>query len=60
MVIDLPETYSNTVYAGTKVVFELTVQTVSQPNVPMLTNAYVKETFDMIQSKNIELLLKIH
>ena len=45
MVIDLPETYSNTVYAGTKVVFELTVQTVSQPNVPMLTNAYVKETF---------------
>ena len=25
--------------------FELTVQTVSQPNVPMLTNAYVKETF---------------
>ena len=45
MVIDLPETYSNTVYAGTKVVFELTMQTVSQPNVPMLTNAYVKETF---------------
>ena len=37
--------YSNTVYAGTKVVFELTMQTVSQPNVPMLTNAYVKETF---------------
>ena len=38
------------------VVFELTVQTVSQPNVPMLTNAYVKETFgyDTIEGAEYE------
>lgn len=45
MVVDIPEDYSNSIYAGTKVVFELTMKTVSQANVPMITNAYVKEAF---------------
>ena len=30
-------------YAGSKIVYEITVQAVNQPNVPMITDAYVQE-----------------
>ena len=33
-------------YAGRKIVFEITMQQVAQPNVPMITDAYVKEYFN--------------
>ena len=29
-------------YAGRKIVFEITVKTVAQPNVPMITDTYAK------------------
>ena len=45
LIVDIPEDYSSDLYKGTSVVFELTMQTVAQANVPMITNAYVKETF---------------
>lgn len=45
LVVDIPEDYSTEFYRGQRVVFELTMQTVAQANVPMITNAYVKETF---------------
>ena len=45
LVVTIPEDYSTELYAGNRVVFELTMQTVAQANVPMITNAYVKETF---------------
>ena len=43
--VTLPESYKDTTYAGANVVFEITVQSVSSPNVPMITDAYVKESF---------------
>ena len=45
IVVDMPIDYSSELYAGKKVVFELSMRTVAQANVPMITNAYVKETF---------------
>lgn len=45
LIVDIPEDYSSDLYKGTRVVFELTMQTVAQANVPMITNAYVKEAF---------------
>ena len=45
LIVDIPEDYSTELYRGQRVVFELTMQTVAQANVPMITNAYVKETF---------------
>ena len=45
IIVNIPEDYSNDYYAGAKAVFELSVQTVAQPNVPMITDAYVKEAF---------------
>lgn len=32
-------------YAGRKIVYEINMTTVEQPNVPMVTDAYVKETY---------------
>lgn len=60
MVIDLPETYSNTVYAGTKVVFELLCRRFHSLMCQCLLMHMLRKHLDMIQSKNIELLLKIH
>jgi len=47
VVLTVPEEYGNDYYAGAKVVFEVTVQTVAQPNVPMITDAYVQEAFGL-------------
>ncbi len=33
-------------YSGRKIVYEITVKNVEQPNAPMITDAYVKENFD--------------
>ncbi len=45
LIVDIPEDYSSDLYKGMKVVFEITMQTVAQANVPMITDAYVKEAF---------------
>lgn len=44
-IVTLPEDYSNTEYAGDKVVFEITVEEVDQANVPMITDAYVSQYY---------------
>lgn len=44
-IITLPEDYSNSTYAGARVVFEITMEEVDQANVPMITDAYVSEYY---------------
>lgn len=45
LTVVIPETYDSAVYAGSKAVVELTMKTVAQVNTPMITDAYIKETF---------------
>lgn len=45
--LTVPEDFTDAAeYAGRKIVFEITMVEVAQPNVPMITDAYVKEYFD--------------
>lgn len=44
--VTFPDNSKYTDYAGKRVVFELTMSYVQQPNVPMLTDAFVKEAFN--------------
>ncbi len=44
-IITLPENYPNTTYAGANVVFEVTMTEVAQAQVPMVTDAYVKQYY---------------
>lgn len=44
--LTVPETFQDAPeYAGRKIVFEITMNAVEQPNVPMITDAYVQEYF---------------
>lgn len=45
--VTMPDNSKYTDYAGKRVVFELSMSYVQQPNVPMLTDAFVKETFGL-------------
>ncbi len=45
--VTMPDNSKYTDYAGKRVVFELTMSYVQQPNVPMLTDAFVKENFNL-------------
>lgn len=46
VVLTVPEDFEDAPeYAGSKIVYEITMKTVEQPNVPMITDAYVKEYF---------------
>jgi len=46
-ILTVPENFTMAQeYAGSKIVFEITMGTVQSPNVPMITDAYVKEHFD--------------
>ena len=45
--LTVPEDFSDAPeYAGRKIVFEITVKTVAQPNVPMITDTYAKEYYN--------------
>ena len=47
-ILEVPESFSSAPeYAGSKIVFEITVTAVQQPLVPMVTDAYVKEKFNL-------------
>ncbi len=47
VILTVPENFTMAQeYAGSKIVFEITVNYVQAPNVPMITDAYVKENFD--------------
>ncbi|MGN0329054.1 MAG: FKBP-type peptidyl-prolyl cis-trans isomerase [Lachnospira sp.] len=46
LTVTLPDNFSMTEYAGKKAVFEVTMSYVEQVNIPMLTDAYVKETYN--------------
>lgn len=44
--LTVPENFSSASdYAGRKIVYEITMKTVEQPNVPMITDGYVKEKY---------------
>jgi trigger factor len=44
--LTVPENFSDEPeYAGRKIVYEITMKLVEQPNVPMITDAYVQENF---------------
>lgn len=44
--LTVPENYEDNIdYAGKRIVYEISVSDVKQPNVPMLTDAYVKEKY---------------
>lgn len=44
--LTVPEDFEDAAeYAGRKIVFEITMNSVQQPNVPMITDAYVQENF---------------
>ena len=44
----VPETFTQaSEYAGKKIVFEITMTKIEQPNVPMITDAYVQAHFDV-------------
>ena len=45
--VTMPDNSKYTDYAGKRVVFELTMSYVQQPNVPMLTDSFVKENFGL-------------
>ena len=45
--VTMPDNSTYTDYAGKRIVFEITMSYVQQPNVPMLTDAFVKETFGL-------------
>jgi trigger factor len=45
--VTMPDNSKYTDYAGKRVVFELSMSYVQQPNVPMLTDAFVKDTFGL-------------
>lgn len=47
VILTVPENFTMAQeYAGSKIVFEITVNYVQAPNVPMITDTYVKEKFD--------------
>lgn len=47
VILTVPENFTMAQeYAGSKIVFEITVNQVQAPNVPMITDTYVKENFD--------------
>ena len=47
VILTVPEDFTMAQeYAGSKIVFEITVNDVQAPNVPMITDTYVKENFD--------------
>lgn len=43
--LQFSENYSDETYAGARIVFDVSVSAVEQPNIPMITDAYVKEHF---------------
>ena len=45
--VTMPDNSTYSDYAGKRIVFELTMSYVQQPNVPMLTDAFVKEAFGL-------------
>ena len=45
--VTMPDNSKYTDYAGKRVVFELSMSYVQQPNVPMLTDSFVKENFGL-------------
>lgn len=47
LTVTLPEDYPDTLYASERVVFDIKMISVGQPNVPMLTDGYVKQHFSV-------------
>lgn len=45
--LKVPDNFSNAPdYAGSRIVYEITMKTVEQPNVPMITDSYAKEKYN--------------
>ncbi len=50
--LQIPENFSDDTYAGNRIVYEITMKSVNQPIVPMITDAYVQEylSYDSLEA----------